>query len=105
MQVKEEEEKKNILGFDVYKLFNLSIADISKMNNQEIDTLNNQIYESFDINKNAINKEFLLEEKMRELKMQQSPLTTGNGYVDILLIMSVILTAVMVVFVFGTIIF
>ncbi len=104
-KTKEQEDKKNILGFDIYKLFNYSIADISKMSSKDVDKLNSEIYESFDINENAINKEYLLEEKMREIQMQQNPITTGNGYVDILLIMSVIVTSIMVVIIFGAIIF
>ena len=101
----EIEEEKNLLKFDIYKLFNISIADISKMNNEDIDKLNKEIYKSFDISENAINKDYLLDEKLKEIKMQNSPITTGNGYVDILLIMSVIVTTIMVVVIFSTIVF
>jgi len=103
--VKEDETKKKLLGFDVYKLFNVSIADLSKMDEYDVNKLNAEIYKSFDISENAINKDYLLEEKMRQLKMQNNPVTTGNGYVDILLIMSVIITTVMVVVIFGTLVF
>lgn len=98
-------EKKNLLGFDIYKMFNVSIADLSKMNKNEIDNLNSEIYKSFDISEKTINKDYLLEEKIREIKMQNSPITTGNGYVDILLIMSVIITVLMVVVIFSTLVF
>lgn len=98
-------EEKNLLKFDVYKLFNVSVADISKMNSKDVDNLNKEIYKSFDISENAINKDFLLEEKINEIKMQNEPITTGNGYVDILLIMSVIVTTIMVVVIFSTIVF
>ncbi len=98
-------DDKNLLKFDIYKLFNVSIADISKMSAKEIDTLNKEIYKSFDISENAINKDYLLDEKLKEIKMQNSPITTGNGYVDILLIMSVIVTTIMVVVIFSTIVF
>lgn len=101
----ETDEEKNLLKFDIYKLFNFSVADISKMNAKDIDKLNKEIYESLDINENAINKDYLLEEKLKEIKMQNSPITTGNGYVDILLIMSVIVTTIMVVVIFSTIVF
>ena len=105
-QVEEEETpKKDLLGFDVYKLFNISIADLSKMDNTEVDSLNKQIYKSLDISENAINKEYLLDEKIRQLTNQQNPITTGNGYVDILLIMSVIITTLMVVVIFVTLVF
>ena len=75
------------------------------MNDEDVDKLNSEIYKSFDISENAINKDYLLKEKIKELKMQNNPITTGNGYVDILLIMSVIVTTVMVVVIFGTIVF
>ena len=101
----DKEEEKNLLGFDVYKLFNISVNDLSKMNASDIDNLNNQIYESLDISENAINKDYLLNEKIKEIKMQNTPITTGNGYVDILLIMSVIVTTIMVVVIFGTLVF
>jgi len=100
----EKEEKKNLLGFDVYKLFNLNIADISKMDEEEINSLNSKIYKSFDISENSINKDYLLKMKLKELKLQNNPITTGNGYVDILLIMSIIITVIMVFVIFGTII-
>ena len=98
-------DEKNLLKFDIYKLFNVSIADISKMSAKDVDKLNKEIYKSFDISENAINKDYLLDEKLKEIKMQNSPITTGNGYVDILLIMSVIVTTIMVVVIFSTIVF
>ena len=100
-----QKEEKDLLGFDIYKFFNLSISDLSKMNKKEVDDLNKQIYKSLDIKDNTINKEFLLEEKIRELKLQNAKITTGNGYVDILLIMSIIVTVVMVVVIFATLVF
>ncbi len=100
-----EEEVKNLFSFDIYRMFNYSIADISKMNKDEVDKLNNEIYKAFDISNNALNKEYLLNEKINALRNQNNPITTGNGYVDILLIMSIIVTSIMVVLIFGTIVF
>lgn len=102
---KKEEVKKNLLGFDIYKLFNFSISDISKLNNEEVDKLNSKIYASLDIAENAINKDYLLNEKIKSIKAQNNPITTGNGYVDILLIMSIIVTTLMVVVIFSTLVF
>ncbi len=99
-----EEDKKDLFSFDVYRLFNYSIADISKMSGEEITKLNNEIYESFDISSNALNKEYLLNEKIKALKSPKNPITTGNGYVDILLVMSIIVTTLMVIVIFGTIV-
>ena len=108
MNVKKEEpdeEKKDLLGFDVYKMFNVSIADLSKMSESDVNKLNSEIYKSFDISENAINKDYLLDEKIKSIKIQNNPITTGNGYVDILLVMSVIITTVMVVVIFSTLVF
>ncbi len=108
MQIKGQEikeDKKNLLGFDVYKVFNISIADLSKMDSSDVDNINREIYKSFDISENAINKDFLLDEKVRQILMQNNRVTTGNGFVDILLIMSIVATSIMVVVIFGTIVF
>ena len=102
---KEKEKEKNLLSFETYKFFGIGITDLSKMNEIDINNLNKQIYKSLDINENAINKDYLLEEKIKMFKMQNEKVTTGNGYVDILLIMSVIVTTIMVVVIFGTIVF
>lgn len=103
--VKKEEEKKDLLSMEVYKLFGINLASLSKMNNEEIMKINSNIYKSFDISENAINKDYLLEESIKALKTKNTPITTGNGYVDILLVMSVIVTTLMVVVIFGTLVF
>lgn len=100
-----DEDKKNLLGFDIYKFFNISIADLSKMDESEINNLNSNIYKSFNISENTINKDYLLKEKIRAIQIQNNPITTGNGYVDILLIMSVVVTVVMVIVIFSTLVF
>lgn len=100
-----KEDEKDLLGFDVYKLFNVSIADLSKMSNDDVSNLNKEIYESLDIKENAINKDYLLSEKIKQIKIKNNPVTTGNGYVDILLVMSIIVTSIMVVIIFGSLVF
>lgn len=101
----ETKKEKDLLPFDTYKLFGINVADLSKMSENEVEEINSEIYESFDIKENAINKDYLLEESIKAYKMQKNPVTTGNGYVDILLIMSVIVTTIMVVVIFGTLVF
>lgn len=101
---KDEKEKKDLLSFDLYKLFNVNVSDLSKMSSEEVNELNKNIYKSLDISENAINKEFLLQEKYRELITPKETITSGNGYVDILLIMSIIITILMVVVVVAAVI-
>lgn len=100
-----KEKQKELLSFDIYKMFGVGIPQISQMNEKEVENLNKQIYKSFDISENAINKEYLLEEHIKAIKMQNNKITTGNGYVDILLVMSIIFTTLMVVVIFSTLVF
>lgn len=100
-----KEEKKDLLSLDAYKILNYDIENIRKMSNNKIQEINKEVYKSFDIDSNTLNKEYLLSEKIKSYKSFSNPVTTGNGYVDILLIMGVIVTTIMTVIIFGTIIF
>lgn len=102
---KTNEKEKELLSFETYKMFGIGVADLSKMNEFDVEKLNSEIYKSFDISENAINKDYLLEERIKAYKMQKTPVTTGNGYVDILLVMSVIVTTIMAIVIFGTLVF
>lgn len=92
-----DKKEKNLLSFDLYKLFNVSVTDLSKMNSDEINILNSNIFKSLDISESAINRDYLLKEKIKELTTPKELMTSGNGYVDILLIMSIIVTVVMAI--------
>lgn len=98
-------DKKEILDLDVYKLFNYKLSEISQMDNDELKKVNHEIYNALNINDNAINKEYLLEEAINALKGETNKVTTGNGYVDILLVMSVIITTIMVITIFTCLVF
>ena len=71
--------------------------DLNKMDNNELERVNHQIYDYFKIRENAINKEYLLEKAIEALERENNKITSGNGYVDILLVMSIICTIIMVV--------
>ena len=98
-------DKKDLLSFEAYKMFGKSIADVAKLDIDEVNHLNQEIYKQLDINDKAMNKEFLVEEKLKEIVKEQKAITTGNGYVDILLVMSVIVTTLMAVLIFTTLVF
>ena len=72
---------------------------------QALKDLNSEIYGALDINENAINKDYLLKEKLQEIKRMNEPITTGNGYVDILLVVSMLVTGIMVILIFGSVLF
>ncbi len=92
-----EPKEKNILNLKAYEILNYSLDNIKAMSSEEIDKVNHQVYDYFKIRENAINKEYLLEKAIDEYFKEKNKVTTGNGYVDILLIMSVICTTVMLI--------
>ena len=71
--------------------------DLNQMDSNELDRVNHQVYDYFKIRENAINKEYLLEKAIEAIERENNKITSGNGYVDILLVMSVICTIVMIV--------
>ena len=97
-------ENKELLDLNIYKLFNFKLSDISKMNNDEVKEVNKEIYSYFDIDDNTMNKKYLLDEEIKKLLYERNKVTTGNGYVDILLVMSIIVTTIMVITIFVSVI-
>lgn len=90
-------EEKEYLNVKAYEILNYSMEDIRKMSGEEVNKVNSQVYDYFKIRENAINKEYLLEKALEELERENNKVTSGNGYVDILLVLSVICTVVMLI--------
>lgn len=90
-------QEKHYLNIKAYEILNYSMDDLNKMDNNELEKVNHQIYDYFKIRENAINKEYLLEKAIEALERENNKITSGNGYVDILLVMSIICTIIMVV--------
>ena len=67
------------------------------MDNNELRNVNKEIYSYFNIDDNTMNKKYLLDNEIKKLLYERNKVTTGNGYVDILLVMSVIVTTIMVI--------
>lgn len=89
--------EKHYLNVKAYELLNYSMDQINNMDANEIDRVNHQVYDYFKIRENAINKEYLLDKAIEAIEREKNKVTSGNGYVDILLIMSIICTVIMVV--------
>ena len=94
-QVKTRE--KHYLNVKAYELLNYSKNDLYQMDANEVDKINHQVYDYFKIRENAINKEYLLDKAIEAIERENNKVTSGNGYVDILLVLSVICTIIMVV--------
>ena len=73
------------------------MEDIKKLDSNEIDKINTKVYDYFKIRENAINKEYLLEKAIEAYEREKNKVTSGNGYVDILLVLSIICTILMLV--------
>ncbi len=90
-------QEKHYLNVKAYELLNYTMDDLNQMDSNEIERVNHQIYDYFKIRENAINKEYLLEKAIEAIEREKNKVTSGNGYVDILLVMSIICTIIMVV--------
>ena len=88
-------KEKHYLNVKAYELLNYSMDDIKNMSSGDVDKVNSLVYDYFKIRENAINKEYLLEKAIEKIERENNKVTSGNGYVDILLILSVISTVFM----------
>lgn len=90
-------KEKHLLNPKAYEILNYNVEDIKNMSETEINKINSLVFDYFKIRENAINKEYLLEKAIEAMEREKDKITSGNGYVDILLVLSVIVTIVMVV--------
>ncbi|MBE6154532.1 MAG: hypothetical protein E7163_03030 [Firmicutes bacterium] len=81
-------EALNYLGIGLSNLKDMSIGDIEKAQNE--------VYNYFEVDATSQTRDKDLEENMNYYKMYGKKIATGNGYVDILLLMSVIVTTLSV---------
>lgn len=98
-------KKSDILNIEAYEILNYSLTDIANMDSESVDKINENIYNFFDIDEEAENKNDLLNTAIENYKKYNSRLTSGNGYVDILLVMGIIVTGILILSVATFIIF
>lgn len=91
----EPPKKSNVLNIEAYEILNYSLTDIANMDSESVDKLNENVYNFFDIEEDAENKSDLLNEAISNYKRYNSRLTSGNGYVDILLVFGIVMTGVL----------
>ena len=78
-------EALNFVGVSLSNLKNMSVNDIEKAKNDA--------YNYFEVDATSLNREQDLQDRINYYKMYGTKkITTGNGYIDILLLMSVIAT-------------
>jgi len=81
-------EALNYLGIGLSNLKDMTIGDIEKAQNE--------VYNYFEVDATSQTRDKDLEENMNYYKRYGKKIATGNGYVDILLLMSVIVTTLSV---------
>lgn len=100
----EPPKKNNVLNVEAYEILNYSLTDIANMDSESVDKINENVYEFFNIDEEAANKSDLLNSAVENYKRYNSRLTSGNGYVDILLVMGIVVTGILVLTVMSFII-
>jgi len=90
--------KKNTLLPDAYLLLGYTLDTIAQMDENTLNQLNIKILNFFHIEPNEPNQNERLQEAITYYKRYGNALTSGNGYVDMLLLLSVIATIMMTLF-------
>ena len=91
--------KKATLFIDAYLLLGYTVDEISKMTSEELEEANHKVYAFFKIDENEENKRDLLIDAVNYYKKYGNRLTSGNGYVDLLLLISVVVTIALTLFI------
>lgn len=94
-----EVKKKELLNMGAYDILKYSMDDINKMDADALEKVNERVYAHFNINANAINKNYLLDKAVYDYMHPKQSYSTGNGYVDVLFFMAIIATITMIIIV------
>lgn len=85
------------LNLEALNYVGVNLSNLNNMSSEEISKAQNDAYKYFQVDVSSPTREKDLEEKMDFYKAYGNKVTTGNGYVDILLLMSVIVTSFSVI--------
>ncbi|MCI8575399.1 MAG: hypothetical protein HFI09_02910 [Bacilli bacterium] len=90
--------KENTLLPEAYTTLGYTLEMIAQLDDKTLSQLNNKILNFFKIDSNESEKNERLKEAISYYKRYGNSITTGNGYVDMLLLLSVIATVMMTLF-------
>lgn len=85
------------LNLEALNLLGVSLSNLKNMSSEEIISSQNKAYGYFEVDAESPNRDKELNEAIDYYKMHGKKLTSGNGYVDILLLMSVIVTSLSII--------
>jgi len=92
-----EELRRSTLAPEAYMLLGYSMEQISLLNDIDLRKVNEQVFNFFLIDKDAPNKDELLLKAVSYYKKYGNRITSGNGFVDMLLVASVLITAIFII--------
>ena len=75
----------------------ISLSNLLDMTNDQINKAQDKAYEYFEVDAESVTRDKDLNNALDYYKMYGKKITSGNGYVDILLLMSVIVTSLSVI--------
>lgn len=81
------------LNLEALNIVGVNLTNLENMSSKDIEKAKNEAYNYFEVDPNSATSEDELNEKLNYYKMYGKKVTSGNGYVDILLLMSVIVTS------------
>lgn len=81
------------LNLDALNIIGVNLTSLENMSEETIEKAKNEAYNYFEVDPTSAISEIDLNEKVEFYKMYGKKVTSGNGYVDILLLMSVIVTS------------
>ena len=88
---------RDLLMDDAYLLLGYNLGQISQLSDPDLRAVNEQVYRFFRVDSQMPNSKELLMKAVNYYKRYGNRVTTGNGYVDFLLFISVAATAILIV--------
>ncbi len=85
------------LNLDALNAMGISLSNLLDMTNDQINKAQDKAYEYFEVDAESVTRDKDLNNALDYYKMYGKKITSGNGYVDILLLMSVIVTSLSVI--------
>ncbi|MFI3260926.1 MAG: hypothetical protein R3Y13_04350 [bacterium] len=88
-------EPKILLAPEAYKIIDKNYTDVCLLTAEDVKLINEEVYKTLAVDKKSTNFEYLYDLALYNYYNQKMKLTSGNGYIDILLIMGMLSTVVM----------
>ena len=95
-----ENVKRHTLRDEAYMLIGYNMNQVNSFTDQDLKRVNEEIYRFFRVDSNESNRDVLLDKAVEYYKRYGNKVTTGNGFVDLLVYASVLATVVFITVLF-----